>query len=129
MIYISGILYDNISERYHYKSKYNIIYLKEICQLMFVYLFLLKIIFLRIILFKKIIFIGAISSFYLLLNINELYKYRLKSIEMKEDFRHPLQIFVFSPNKKYIQNIINKTNYFTFTNFLLLTNVLVYMLS
>lgn len=129
MIYVSGIVFENLAKIYNYNSKYNIIYLKDLSYLLFIYLLFFKILFLKIILFKKIITISILSTFYLLFNINDLYKYRLKSIETKENFRHPLQILVFSPNIKYIKNIINKTSFFTFTNFLLLTNIIIYAIN
>ena len=127
MIYISGIIYDKLSLKYNYKSKNNIIYLKETCNLLFMYLFFFKILFLKLILFKKIFLISTLSSFYFLININDIYRERLKSIENKEYFKHPLKIFVFSPDKKFIENIINKTRFFTYSNFILLTNVLLYI--
>lgn len=127
MFYINSIIYDKLSLKYNYKPKNNIIYLKDTSNLLFIYLFFFKILFLKLILFKKIFLISTLLSFYFLININDIYKERLKSIENKEDFKHPLKIFIFSPNKKFIENIINKTRFFTFSNFILLTNVMIYL--
>ena len=127
MFYISSLIYDKLALKYNYKPKNNIIYLKDTSNLLFMYLFFFKILFLKLILFKKIFLITSLSSFYFLMNINDIYKERLKSIENKEDFKHPLKIFVFSPNKKFIEKIINRTTYFTFSNFILLTNIMVYL--
>jgi hypothetical protein len=55
--------------------------------------------------------------------INELYSARLKSIELKKDFYHPFKILIITPNKKNIENIINKTNLFTQSSFLFFINL------
>jgi len=122
MIYINTIIYDKLLIKYNYKPKNNVIYLKETSNLLFIYLLFFKLIFL-----KKLFLISTLSLFYLLMNINDIYKERLKSIENKEDFKHPLKILIFSPNKKFIEKIINKTRFFTFSNFILLTNVMIYI--
>jgi len=128
LFHIFGIIYDNLLIKYDYKPKYNINYLKNISYILFIYLFWLKISFMNVRLFKKILLLSIFSTFYMLVNINEIYKQRLKCIENNEIFTHPLKILVLTPNKNIIQNIIKKTNIFTYGNFLLCINLFVYLL-
>jgi hypothetical protein len=127
MYYICDNIYDNLVIKYNYTSIHNIKYLKNISKFLFLYLLFFKILFLKIWIFKQLFLISVLSLFYLLTNINELYKERLQSIELKKDFNHPLKILIITPNINTIKYIINKTNIFTFTNFLFLTNILVYL--
>jgi hypothetical protein len=121
MIHIFGILYDNLLIKYKYTPIYNTSYLKDTAYLLFIYMF-----FLKLLLSKKIFLLTIFSTFYSLVNINQIYKERIKSIENKELFKHPLKILIITPNKNTIQNIIKKTNIFTFTNFLFFVNVCIY---
>jgi len=128
LFHVFGIIYDNLLIKYDYKPIHNINYLKNIAYILFIYLFWLKISFMNVRLFKKILLLSIFSTFYMLVNINEIYKQRLKCIENNEIFIHPLKILVLTPNKNIIQNIIKKTNIFTYGNFLLCINLFVYLL-
>jgi hypothetical protein len=125
--HINGLVFHGLSNLYKYQSSYNITYLKEISDYLFLYLFFFKILYLNIISYKKGIMIIFFMFFYLFFSINELYKARLKSIEKKEDFNHPFKILIVTPNKKNIENIILKTNLFTYTNFLFFINVFLFL--
>jgi hypothetical protein len=59
-------------------------------------------------------------------NINDIYSERLECIKLNKEFYHPLKIIILSPDKKFILNIINKTRFFTYTNFLLFINILLF---
>ena len=119
--HIFGLIYDNLLLKYDYKPIYNISYLKNTAYILFIYLF-----FLKLLLFNKIFLLSIFSIFYSLVNINQIYKERIKSIENKEIFTHPLKILIITPNKNTIENIIKKTNIFSFNNFLFFVNVCIY---
>jgi hypothetical protein len=127
LFHIFGIIYDNLLIKYDYKPLYNLSYLKSSAYLLFIYLFFLKLIFIDMYKIKKIFMITSLFLFYLLININEIYSERIKCIENKEIFNHPLKILVITPKKDLIQKIINKTKIFTFSNFLLFINVSLYL--
>jgi len=127
LFHIFGIIYDNLLIKYDYKPLYNLSYLKSSAYLLFTYLFFLKLIFIDMYKIKKIFMITSLLLFYLLININEIYSERIKCIENKEIFNHPLKILVITPKKDLIQKIINKTKIFTFSNFLLFINVSLYL--
>ena len=84
---------------------------------------------LKIKLYKRIIMLSSISIFYFLNGVNYIYTERLKHIEEKKDFIHPLKILIISPNKKFIEKVINKTKYFTYGNCLLFINLLIFVLN
>lgn len=126
-IYISGLIFDNLSKKYNYNPINNILFLKNTSLLFFLYLLFLKILFLRIVLYKKMFILSSFSIFYFLHNLNYIYKERLKYIELKKDFIHPLKIFIISPNKDFIKTVIHKTTYFTHGNYLLFINLLLFI--
>lgn len=125
--YINGCIYERLTNLYNYTPIHNIKYLKQVSEYLFLYLFYLKIIFLDIQIYKKWILLISFTSFYLTLLINELYKARLRSIEMKTDFRHPFKLLIITPNKVVIEKIILKTNICTYNNFLLFINIFLFI--
>ena len=129
LIYICGLIFDNLIIKYNYKVIYNISFLKDSSYLLFIYLFSFKLFFLKIKLYKRIIMLSSISIFYFLNGVNYIYTERLKHIEEKKDFIHPLKILIISPNKKFIEKVINKTKYFTYGNCLLFINLLIFVLN
>jgi hypothetical protein len=129
LIYICGLIFENLIELYKYCPQNNIYFLKNTGDLLFLYLFFLKICFLRIFTFKKILMLTMFSIFYFLYSINYIYKERLKYIELKKDFIHPLKILIISPNKKFILNVIKKTDFFTYNNFLFFINFIMLILN
>jgi hypothetical protein len=62
------------------------------------------------------------------MNINNIYTKRLECIDLNKEFYHPFKIIILSPNKNFIKNIINKTKYFTYSNFLIFVNLLFFIL-
>ena len=127
LIHISGIIFDDLVIKYNYVPVNNINFLKESSYLLFMYLFFFKILFLKIILLKRLFLLYSFYTFYIVQNINYIYKERLKYIELKKDFIHPLKILIISPNKEFIENMINNTRFFTYTNYLLFINILLYI--
>lgn len=122
LIHICGIIFDNQLIKYDYQPINNSSFLKDTSYLLFLYLFFFKITLLKIDLYKKILMISSYSIFYSLYNLNYIYKERLKYIELNKDFIHPLKLLIVSPNKNFIKNIIQKTKYFTYENFIIFIN-------
>ena len=122
-IYISGLVFEKFCLKFNYVSKNNVNVLKENSYFLFLYLLGIKIIYFKINFFKKFLLSILLFSFFTIMNINYIYKERLKYIKLKKDFRHPLKIFIISPSKLFIENIIIKTQYFTYENFLYLINI------
>ncbi len=128
LFYISGIIFERLLVIYQYKPHNNINFLKYASYIYFMYLYLLKLLFMNIHIFKKTTLISSTIAFYSLVNINELYNARYKSIKNKEIFNHPLKILIVTPNINTIKNIIHKTRLFTFSNMLLFINVSLFLL-
>jgi len=129
LMYISSKIFDNLLLKYDYKPIYNITFLKDSAYFLFLYLLSLKILFLKIYYINKILLSSILSIFFGLMNINYIYKERLKYIELKQDFRHPLKILIISPSISFIENIIYRTKYCTYENFLFLINICMYIFS
>lgn len=91
------------------------------------YLFFFKILFFKAIFYKKLFLTLSIHSFYILYTINDIYKERLKCILLKKEFNHPFKILVITPNKKMIEGIIKKTNFFTYSNYLFFINLILWL--
>jgi hypothetical protein len=127
MIYICELIFKNISIKYNYIQTNNVIFLIDTSHLLFLYLFSLKIFFLKIYFYYKLYILTNFMLFYLLMNINYIYTERYKCINSNIDFYHPFKFIILSPNKKYILNIINKTKFFTYSNFLLFINILLFI--
>ncbi len=127
LTHISGNIYNEIVKKYNYTPIYNVAYLMKMNYMLFYYMLFLKISFLNSHILKKIFMIFIISIFYSGMIINETYKDRLLSIENKEEFRNNLKILIISPNKKFIENVVNKTEFFTYSNLLLFINAVVYL--
>ena len=76
----------------------------------------------------KIFFFTCFTIFYVFMNINDIYIERFECIKLNKEFYHPLKIIILSPNKNFILNIINKTRFFTYSNFLLFINILLFLI-
>jgi hypothetical protein len=111
LTYISGLIFKDLSKKYEYVPIYNIYFLKETSYLLFMYLLFFKIFFLKIQFYNKILMYSLLNSFYLLLNINFIYKERLKCIEEQKEFRHNLKFLIISPEKSFIEKVIYKTRF------------------
>jgi hypothetical protein len=127
LIHLCALIYDNLILKYSYIPKNNTNFLKNTSYSLFIYLFYLKILLLKIKFYKKILMLSSFSIFYFLHNLNYIYNERLKCIESKEDFKHPLKILIISPNKEFIENIIYKTKFFTYDNFFLFINLFIFI--
>ena len=127
LTYISGLIFKDLSKKYEYDPIYNIYFLKETSYLLFMYLLFFKIFFLKIQFYNKILMYSLLNSFYLLMNINFIYKERLKCIEEQKEFRHKLKFLIISPEKSFIEKVIYKTRFFTYSNFLFFINILIYL--
>lgn len=126
--YISELIYDNLIKKYDYESSHNIDFLKNTHSMLFIYLLHVKIFFLNLEFYKKFGLLSMYSLFYFLQNVNIIYKERLDCIEKKIEFKNKFKIFIISPNKKFIENVINKTKYFTYPNYLYFINFLIYII-
>ena len=119
LTHINGLIYQKLCIKYNYTPIANIDFLRNSNYLLFMYLFFLKFLFLN-----KIFLLISMSLFYIMHNINITYKDRLKSIENKKEFNHPLKILIITSNKKNIENIIYNTRFFTYSNYLFFINIL-----
>lgn len=125
--HISGLVFDNLLKKYEYNPLKNSVFLKNNSYFLFNYLFFFKILFLENKFYKKILLNLSIYIFYLLYNINDIYKERLECINLKKEFSHPLKILVLTPNKKTIENIIKKTDFFNYSNYLFFINIMLWL--
>lgn len=125
--HISGLIFDNLLVKYEYNPSKNIFFLKNNSYFLFNYLFFFKILFFKTIFYKKIFLSSSIHLFYILYSINDIYKERLNCIELKKEFNHPFKILVITPNKKMIENIIKKTNFFSYSNYLFFINLMLWL--
>jgi hypothetical protein len=125
LTHISGLVYDNLILKYDYHPEHNIIYLKDNSYFLFMYLFYFKIIFYKIRFKKKIFILSIISIFYIIININNVYKERLECIKLKKDFKHKLNFLIISPDKIFIEKVIDYTKNFNYNNFLFFINFLI----
>ena len=128
LTYICELIFKSILIKNNYIEENNTLFLINSSKSLFLYLFFFKIIFLKKYLYNKIFLLSSISIFHLLMNINNIYKKRLECIESNKEFYHPFKIIILSPNKNFIKNIINKTKYFTYSNFLIFVNLLFFIL-
>lgn len=126
-IYICELIFKILSNKYNY-VQYNTQFLINTSYYLSVYLFFFKICFLKIYLYYKIFFFVNFMSYYLLMNINDIYSKRLECINLKKEFYHPFKMIILSPNKNFLLNIINKTKYFTYSNFLIFINFLLFFI-
>lgn len=130
LIHISDIVLHNLIKKYDYTPSKNIYFLKDTANLIFYYLFNTK-----LFLLKKYLLLTLVNIFVFSLNINHVYKKRLLSIENKTDtFLNPknrisdyLKCFIVSSNKDNIQNIIYLTRHFTYSNYFLFINIMIYI--
>jgi len=125
--HISGLVFDNLLKKYEYNPLKNSIFLKNNSYFLFNYLFFFNILFLKNNFYKKILVNFSIYIFYLLYNINDIYKARLECINLKKEFSHPLKILILTPNKKIIENIIKKTDFFNYSNYLFFINIMLWL--
>ena len=126
--YICELVFKNISIKHNYIEKNNTKFLINTSHFLLLYLFFFKIFFLKIYFYYKIFFLINFMIFYTLFNINDIYKQILECIDLNKEFYHPFKIIVLSPNKKFILNIINKTRFFTYSNFLIFINLLLFFI-
>lgn len=117
LIYICDLIFSNLIHKYNYIPVNNIVTLKNHSNI-----FLLYLLFIKLLISKRIILFFMVNVFYFLHLINDIYKERLKSIEEKTEYHHPFKILIISPNKEFIEKIIYRTKYFTYSNFLLFIN-------
>lgn len=127
LTHISGLVYETLINKYNYRSKNNIIFLKDTNYLLFMYLFFFKILFLNKNLYIKIFLLNSIYLFYFGYSINFIYKKRLECIENNKELNHYLKILIITPNKETIEKIVKNTRIFTYSNFLIFINILLFM--
>jgi len=125
--YICELIFEKLVNILEYKSLYNIIFLKNTVHLLFMYLFLMKVMFLNIYFFKKYMMLLMFGTFYFCIKLNEIYKKRIYSIENKKDFIDPFKILIITPNIDIMNKIIKYTNVFHFSNYLIFINIILYL--
>jgi hypothetical protein len=128
LIHICELIFKNLSLTHNYIPTNNINFLISTSYFVFIYLFFFKIFFLKIYFYYKIFFFTNFTLFYVLMSVNDIYNQRLECIILNKEFYHPLKFLILSPNKKFISNIANKTKFFTYSNFLLFTNLLLFLI-
>jgi hypothetical protein len=128
LTHINGLIFDNLVKKYNYVPVNNIIYLKDNSYLLFSYLFFFKIIFYKAIFRKKIILLFILSTYYLMLNINNVYRERLLCLELKKDFKHYLHFLIISPDIIFIKKVIDYSINFNYGNLLFLINILIFFI-
>jgi hypothetical protein len=127
-IYINDILFNNLLKKYNYVPSTNIYFLKDSINYIFYYLLNIK-----FFLLKKYVLLFLTNIFVFLVNINYIYKKRLLSIENKDfivsknKITDYLKIFIISPNKEFIKKVVHLTKYFTYSNYLVFINILIYI--
>jgi hypothetical protein len=127
LTHICGLVHESLITKYNYAPKNNTIFLKDTNYLLLMYLFFFKILFLNKELYIKLFLLSFVYSFYFVYSVNYIYKKRLTCIENKEELNHYLKILIITPNKEMIKNIIKKTRFFTYSNFLIFINVLLFI--
>jgi hypothetical protein len=125
--YTSELIFENLIKKYDYYPIYNIEFLKNTHNILFIYLLYIKIFFFNLEFYKKVILLLSYSLFYFIYNVHIIYHERLECIENKTEFKNKFKILIISPNKKFIENIVNKTKYFTYSNYLYFINFLIYI--
>jgi hypothetical protein len=128
LMHITSLIYNNLTIKYKYVSNYNIDFLKNTAYMLFMYLFYMKILLMNIYTYKKTMIISSTSIFYGLHILNNVYKERLECIEDKKEFTNSLKLLVVTPNKNIIKKVITYTSFFSYSNFLILINILLFFL-
>jgi len=123
LTHINGLIFKKLCIQNNYIPSKNSEFLKNTNYLLFMYLLFLKILFLN-----KLLLLICTILFYSIHNINIVYKERLKCIETKKEFIHPLKIVIITPNKQIIEKIIYNTRFFTYSNYLFFINIMLYMI-
>ena len=127
-IHICELIFNILSIKYNYIQKNNTDFLINTSYFLLIYLFIFKIFFLKIYFYYKIFFFTNFTLFYLLMNINNIYNKRLECINTNKEFYHPFKIVILSPDKNFLLNIVNKTKFFTHSNFLIFINLLLFFI-
>ena len=124
-IHICTHLTKNLCTIYNYTPIYNIYFIKDINYLLFSYLLYINILF-KNTFYTKFLMIICIGLTHLLSNINYIYRKRLKSIEEKTELKHIYKFLIITPDKNKIVKIINITQKFNYSTFLIITNIILY---
>jgi hypothetical protein len=143
--YINDLLYDNMLLNYTYVPENDVVFLKQTEKILFQYLFFFKIYFSEINSLNKFYIIFLQNLFYFLVQIHDIYKQRLLSIERKNSKKDEnneknekrekyenmnkniLKLFIVSPDKKIIENIAYSFRFATYSNYLFFLNMIIYL--
>lgn len=127
--YISSLIFQNLYNNIKISSKYNLKFLDKFGDYLLLYLYTIKIYFKDDINYVNKFFINILSlSYFLLYEINDLYKTRLESINNNKEFNHHLKILFSHPNIDDIKNIIKTTNIFNLSNYYIFNNIILFLL-
>jgi hypothetical protein len=125
--YILYLLDEKIRKEYSYTSKYNLSFLNQIAFYLYFYILSMKFYFHPCEASFKNMSFTSLSVFSLMMNYHEAYVNRLKTIEYKKEPEHHIRkIFIFTPNKKIMKQIVYHTRHFTFSNLLFLISFLAF---
>ncbi len=129
IFYVIYLLDEKIRKEYTYTSKYNLSYLNQIAFYLYFYILSFKFYFHPCDPSFKNITCTSLSVFSLLMNYHDAYENRLQVLEHKKEPDHSLRkIFIFTPNKKIMKQIIHHTRHFTFSNLLFFISFLAFCL-
>jgi hypothetical protein len=124
-IHICTHLSKKLCFQHNYTPTHNIYFIKDVNYLLFTYLLYTDIFFKKAF-YTKFLMIICIGITHLLSNINYIYRKRLKSIEEKTELKHIYKILIITPDKNKIIKIIDMTQKFNYSTFLIITNIILY---
>ena len=116
----------NLCIKHNYTPTHNIYFIKDVNYLLFTYLLYINLFFKKAF-YTKFLMITCIGCMHLLSNINYIYRKRLKSIEEKTELKHIYKFLIITPDKNKIIKIIDMTQKFNYSTFLIITNILLFL--
>jgi len=126
--YIMDKLSTQIITTYQYNNHRNINYLKKTSYILFYYSLYFKILFSHIYNYQKVLLLTVLSTYYILMNVNYVYKQRIEYIKNKnydnnDDTRYFSKILIITSNIDTMNKIIKYTNIFNYSLFLGIINL------
>jgi hypothetical protein len=126
--YIMDKLSTQIITTYQYNNNRNINYLKKTSYILFYYSIYFKILFSSIYNYQKFTLLTLLSTYYILMNVNYVYKKRIEYIKNKnydnnDENRYFSKILIITSNIDNMNKIIKYTNIFNYSLFLGIINL------
>jgi len=132
--YIMDKLSTQIITTYQYNNNRNINYLKKTSYILFYYSLYFKILFSSIYNYQKIVLLTILSTYYILMNVNYVYKKRIEYIKNKnydnnnDDTRYLSKLLIITSNIDTMNKIIKYTNIFNYSLFLGIMNLFLFFI-